>query len=922
MKPSVEGRPGKRAVQCALLAVLGAVAGTPSMAYAQATSATNATDLQGVVITGSRIRQIDKETALPVSVFTAKEIQETGALTVAQFLNELNENSFGSDAVPTSLASGGAAGASTISLRGLGATRTLVLLDGQRLPLDPSLTPPAANVNIIPLAIIDRVEILRDGASAIYGSDAIGGVVNIITRKKFDGMQASAQYDSPVQKGGKGLTASFIAGGSFSKGNAYFSYEHAKQDPITYADRPYLQQALSAYGDPGTIGVAIDSTSGAENTSLETPFTTCPASTGTSSKYPNSGLIYGGAYCGFNIGSQAWVTTGQIRDTLFGGVNYDFTDSISGFAKVMLTRSVAQAQSAAAPASSGFNNAYGLPEVGANNANNPDPGNDLYLLFRPTENGPRHDTITDTITDLMAGLKGSFRFLGDSEWELDVTNSGYRQSDIGSGYGLASALQSAIDNGTYDPFDPSSTPGGASSFAYSISNNNNYSQNTLGAHVTLDNLLAYTGSDFRLPLVVGLDYRDEKYQQIGDAQSQTSFTYGSDGSLDGYTLSNVFGNAGGSSQGSRSEWAAYGESQVGFFKDRVNIDGALRYDKYSIGGGKASPKISVALRPDEKLLLRATYSEGFRAPTLYDLYAGPAQSFDTAIDTWGCVNNVNETEPCSAGEQRQSFRVGSDTLKPETSRNFSAGFVLSPVRSVTLTADYYRITLSNGITQMTAQQVLNNDYTCREATGAACTDASTLGTVLRASNGAIEFVYEPKTNASSINTDGFDLSADYKLKTTDFGKFDFTLALTQVLSYRIQAGAGNEVYEEVGTLGTPSKRGSFTINWSLKQFSSTAVWHRTWSTADCDYATAKDSPSSCGTDRINSFNDVDLQLSYAAPWKGVFTVGVRNLFNLDPPASSFEAASTDTTGRYGAYTTGLYPIDGRVPYLRYTQTFR
>ncbi len=329
------------------------------------------------------------------------------------------------------------------------------------------------------------------------------------------------------------------------------------------------------------------------------------------------------------------------------------------------------------------------------------------------------------------------------------------------------------------------------------------------------------------------------------------------------------------------------------------------------------------MRPVDALLVRATYSEGFRAPTLFDLFASPAQSFDTAADTYGCAQGItSEPAPCSAGQQRQSFRVGSDTLKPETSRNVSAGFVYSPTTALTFTADYYRITLTNGITQLTAQQVLNNDANCIATTGAACTDAASLGTVLRSSNEAIEFVYEPKTNAASINTDGYDVSADYKLKTHSIGTFEFNLAMTQVLSFLQNGGPGQESYQEVGYFGTPGKRGSLTVNWAFQRFTSTAVWHRTWSTPDCDFATHQDSIGSCGTDRVNSFNDVDLQLTYAAFWKGTFQIGVRNLFNLDPPAEQRSAPPAPIPpGVMPAMTQGLYPIEGRTPYLGYTQKF-
>ncbi|MFT4047623.1 MAG: TonB-dependent receptor [Solimonas sp.] len=862
-------------------------------------------------MTGSRIKQIDVVGPSPVTVISKEQIEQSGKLTVSDYLHDMNYNSFGSF-VAASGYSGGAAGGADISLRGLGSERTLVLIDGRRMPLDPGFSATAANLNIIPFAIVDRIEVLRDGASAIYGSDAIGGVINVITKKDFNGLEFSGQLDRPSGAGGDGASATLTGGLSNEKGNIYFSLDHDQKGAISYENRSWARGAYSAYGNPGTVAYAVNPSTDEEDTSLEYVsggVISCPSSFGSDSTFKNSGTIDAWDICGYRFGAVAWITAATARDTLTAGGNYNFNGNVSGFSRMSFTRGETKSVYAPAPASSGFDNDVGLPMMSADNVNNT-TGDDLYFYLRPTENGPRVDTITDTIADLVGGLKGSFTLWRPVEWEVALSHARYAQTDIGTGYGLASALQAAIDDGTYNPLDPSSnTASAANAFNYTISSNNSYVNQGIDGHLSIDNLLS---GDFRVPLVVGAEYRDEAFYQISDSQSSTSFVLDDSGTITDYEISNVYGSAGGTSQGGRSEYAMYVESQLDFLENRVTIDGALRYDHYNSGSARTSPKIAVSVRPVESLLLRASYSGGFRAPTLYDLYMAPSQSFESAEDTWLC-DTTSDSDACDESVQRQSFFVGNADLKPETSQNISAGLVFNPLAKLSFEIDYYHIKLKNGIESLTAQKVLNNDEVCRNDGEDGCTDSATKGHVYRNSDDTVNFLYIPKINASNIETDGLDFAGKYQVNMGGAGRLDLALDVSYVLSYKEQDGAGETTYDYIGSVLYPSTKGKFAVNWEYSRFSTSLATNYTSKTRDCDYY------GGCGLGDVSSFITYDAQVSWMAPWNGTITAGVRNLTDKDPPASDYYAGSSDPQGRISML--GVYTIEGRVPYLGYKQSF-
>ena len=216
----------------------------------------DAAELGAIEITGSRLKQTDIETAQPVTVITREEIELSGFETVAQVLQNTPYNSFGSFRETSGYANGQAV-VNEVSLRGLGSQRTLLLLDGRRVSGTGGSGGAAADLNQIPLAIIERIDILRDGASAIYGSDAIGGVVNIITRKDFDGMQLAVTSGKPDTQGGEYIAATITGGASNSKGNVFFTVQHYGQKPMYWRDtewpNAYNYESYSSFGFPGTF---------------------------------------------------------------------------------------------------------------------------------------------------------------------------------------------------------------------------------------------------------------------------------------------------------------------------------------------------------------------------------------------------------------------------------------------------------------------------------------------------------------------------------------------------------------------------------------------------------------------------------------------------------------------------------------------
>ena len=334
----------------------------------------DAAELGKIEVTGSRLNQTDIETAQPVTVISREQIELSGFATVAEVLQNTPYNSFGSFRETSGYANGQAS-VNEISLRGLGSQRTLVLLDGRRIASTGGSGGAAQNLNQIPSAIIDRIEILRDGASAVYGSDAIAGVVNIITRKDFDGMDISVTSGSTEVGGGDYTRANITGGVSNSKGNIYYTFQHYDRRPQYYNEIPYASHAsnydyFSSFGYPGAaitkLGIVVDPRCPEANVGSSRD-----NGSNTSSTFPNSyywagpGLDTGLGRCGYDFAQDIMSIPRAKRNAFLMKSSYDLSPDVTMNTVVMFSQLEGDSRFAGTPITAPF------PVIPAGSPNHP-----------------------------------------------------------------------------------------------------------------------------------------------------------------------------------------------------------------------------------------------------------------------------------------------------------------------------------------------------------------------------------------------------------------------------------------------------------------------------------------------------------------------------------------------------------------------
>ncbi|MCH7509541.1 MAG: TonB-dependent receptor plug domain-containing protein, partial [Proteobacteria bacterium] len=457
------------AVRYALVAgVAASFASIPSVAFAQ-----DDEDVaeQGLIeVTGSRIKRVDVEGPSPVAIITRADIENSGDISVADVLRQSSYNQFGS----FRQSSGNSAQSqATISLRGLGATRTLVLLDGRRIAGSPSFgSGSAQNLNTIPIAAVERIEILRDGASAIYGADAVGGVVNIIMRKDYEGMQISAEVGRPTQSGGDENAYSIVGGITSGKGNITFALDHSDSEIIFNGDRSFSAVGLSVFGFPGSFIITNvpNPTAGFPGVGFLGTFADprCPNSLNTDPNFPNSQINTGNGTCNYNYAATAANEASLTRDTMFINGNYQVSEDVNFFARGTFSRTESFGRYAPAPQVGG---SPFLPTMSALNPNNPTaPGAvstaglasnfplpfagatdlsqfdtdgdgipdvtgpfDLSIFYRNVPGGFRDGNVTTILYDYLIGFEGSSDLFGGLDWDTGFQYSRQTNNDLSSG---------------------------------------------------------------------------------------------------------------------------------------------------------------------------------------------------------------------------------------------------------------------------------------------------------------------------------------------------------------------------------------------------------------------------------------------------------------------------------------------------------
>lgn len=851
-------------------------------------------EVEKIAITGSRIKRADLEGALPVTVIDRQQIDFSGQTSVADLLRNTAFNSTGSFR-PQSGSS--AQGVSQINLRGLGASRTLVLVDGRRLAVSPS-TGNSQDLNSIPAAAVERIEILSDGASAVYGSDAIGGVINIITRKDFNGVELRLGAAQIEHEGGDREEGSVIFGTSSDKGQMLGGVSWRSRDIIFARDLPWYSPGGSFFSQNWRVadsadrnqawnlnqtrtfnpdGTRIDNNRDGALNELDNFYQSWSEIQGACDQGEFYTIAYSPAVvgpdgqrtrCGFNFASVSADEASSGNLGFFLNSRYEINDDWSVFSNMSITKS-----------SSFGRYAPSLAEVrvGADSPNNPlNPNSPYYqdvgqpnsvpvtILHRFAGLGNRDNDVENTLQDLHLGFEGD---IDGVLVDFSVRRNKSRTYDIGRNYVVIPIAEQFLNEGTYLVGDLDRNPADVlNSMKATISRIGDYNQDEVAGSVQFD-LFDMDGGT--AVMIVGGEWRDIEYSDQYDSLSEGGV---------------IGGSSGNSAGGTRQTSAAYIEA-VFPYTDELEITAALRRDRYSDYGSDVSPKVSVRYNPTDELLLRASYGEGFRAPSLVILTQQPSFSADSVRDPQHCAA-VGLAPDCS--DQVNVTVIANPELESETSKQYSAGIAYEPFEWLDFSLDYFNIEIDNRIRAFSSGALISLDNAGRALPAGM--------SITRELGGEIVSIVRGFGNQGTLETDGLDLNLNTNFDLNEFGRLRQNLTISYTNSFDID-GVDQLQFE-----ARPEYRGVFTNILSVGDFD--LVWNMN---------IIGDTVFTNG-DPVPHWITNDAQVTYNAPWNGKITVGVRNISGKEPILGTDPDGSRD-------YNFDLYDGYGRTVYARYTQSF-
>ena len=880
----------KTSVARGLLIAFGGAGCGFGAAWAQATpdAPKTAPEVTRIEITGSAIRRIDAESAVPVTVLKFEELRAQGLSTVEQVLATITAMQ---SALGTSQVVGaGTGGAAAADLRGIGPNKTLILLNGRRIANNAILAS-APDLNTIPFAALERVEVLRDGASALYGTDAIGGVINFITRKDMRGGSITLGADSPQHAGGKAYNANVGYGfGDLATDhmNVFAFIDVQSQDSIKGSQRNFGAKGR-------TSGVTFPATYfQGDGDSANPAAPACAAkflapSDATNCRYRTMQWI--------DYSPKSERTSGMLRGTFQFSENHAL--NVEYFAtKSTVTASIAPVPYGALTVNPGTkyypgNGITPAPPVGIVI----DPTQPINVLFRDEPNGGRVGQTDNVQQRLVLSLEGA---LAGWDYQAGLAFNQNRINDkLIGGFTDGNLIAAGVSSGIINPFGAQSAAGQAALNAAAVSGT---LQTANGTVSSLDARASrevgdWLGAGRSAALALGAELRSENFKDIGNPP------------FDQLVIASTGFDPATDNRGKRSVSAVFVELNVPILKS-LEVTAAGRYDRYSDFGNSTNPKFSFRYQPVQQALLRGSYSTGFRAPSLFELnasqsYTNTGNQFDDPIRCPNGVPIAGAPVATNCKTQFLSLIGGNKALKPEKAKNMTLGIVLEPVADTSLGLDFWwvRSTLQIGglaDTTIFGDPVKYAALFHRAPDGSLSTDGS------KCPGPNCGYVSLITDNLGGINTHGIDISATWRLRTADFGIFKFGLNSTYVAQYEYQnepAGAWIQnvgVYSGVG----PVFRWQHLVNtsWALGGWAAGLTGH-----FRSGYLDQKPTRS------VGGNTTVDVYGTWQATKTLNLNLGVRNLFDRDPPFSNqaatfqqgYDPRFADATGRT-YYVRGSY----------------
>lgn len=837
-----------KAVRWALFAGVSAAVATPVMA------ADDGSDLERIEVTGSRIKRTDMEGALPVTVIDRAQLEMSGEVSVAEVLRNTTFNSFGSARPQSGSSAQSFAG---ISLRGLGEDRTLILIDGRRAPVTPNVGS-ASDLNSIPMAAVERIEILSDGASAVYGSDAIGGVVNIITRKDFNGVEVKLGKQLPKREGGDTENGSITFGTASEKGSLIGGVSYNNREIVYQRDRYWSRGGSSSYGN-NYYDVIVDPDTGEKS---EGSLIGGVPSGCTQDGFFETTNTSGTTLCNYDYTSSAADEAAVENQNLFLKGRYEINDDWSTYLSTSISRVKSYGVYAAVPES-----VFVSKDSQYNTT-----GQDVFLRHRFTSLGDRLTSTDANVYDATFGFEG---VIGDVQLDFGGRHTESKYTELGRNYLVIPVAEEYIANGTYNYVDPLSNDADVlGAMKATTSRDAKFVSNEAYLNTSFDLFDLDAGT---VSAAAGLEYRDISYADTYDSLSESGA---------------IGGSSGNSAAGGRTVSAAYAEVLVPL-ADSLEMDIAGRYERYSDYGSDFAPKVAFRWQPLSDLTLRASYGEGFRAPSLDILTAKTSFSADSVADEATCTAYGDEPN-CSV--QINAYRVANPNLSSEQSKQFSVGAAWVVTDWLNMTVDYYNIKIEDQIKFFDAQTLVNYE---RQGTSA----PAGLG-VTRNDDGSIKEIITGYGNQGEVKTDGLDVNFRTNFELGSAGTLKNQLQIGWVHEYVLKDL--NESRDYVGDTGQPEFRATLQNVWEVDDFS--FAWNINY--IDGMYTDSAQTPE-YGKDP--SYTTHDVQFNWFAPWDGKISVGVNNVGDKDPVLNSVNYAQ--------GYNFGLYDGYGRTVYLNYTQSF-
>ncbi|MEB2240262.1 TonB-dependent receptor domain-containing protein [Xanthomonas campestris] len=938
-----------------VLALVVGVGGTDT-AIAQEAGTTN---LDKIEVTGSRIKRADVETSQPVFSMSRQQIESQGLTSIGDVIQNISS---GGSALNSNVNNGGN-GETRVNLRNLGSNRTLVLVNGRRWVGGTGLGG-AVDLNTIPTAAVERIEVLKDGASTIYGSDAIAGVVNIILRQNFDGAEANAYFGQYDKGDGSRESYDFTIGSTGERWHATLGVGYVKEEPVWAGDReisavPVLG-AVAGTGNSTTIpggrfgifgSTGPDPRTGAPTFGATrfngTPGFSITNNGGTTSRNYTAADSY-------NFAPANYLVTPQERKSVFADAGLSITDNVRF--KTTVTYNERESSQILAPmpivlgrSAPGTNGADIV--ISANNIYN-NTGRDIdYIQYRAEETGGRIFTQNVKTFGFSGAFEGDFevgqRFFN---WEAGMFYGKNDQTDRTTGLFNISALRNALGPSFVDaggvarcgtaastidgcvPMNMLSGPGSLTPEMLGYAGFNahdlyGYEQKTYFGNIGGE-LFDLQGGAFAFSL--GVEHREESGFDDPDALINSGDTTG---------------NARTATDGGYKLDEAYVEFAVPLLADLpgaqlLDFSLATRYSDYSNFGDTTNSKFGFRWKPITDLMIRGNWSQGFRAPSINELFQGVSDTFEDVSDP--CAGSfsdgsVNAARPGSCGAvpayaqanpQVRTATGGNPNLQPETSTSKTLGFVYSPgwVTGLDISLDWWNIEIEDAIDTQTVQETLDSCYL------AGIANACSL--IQREPTGEVSNLLAVPNNIAKIEAEGYDLTLGYRLPDTAWGSFSVVWDSTYMSKFVVEKPL-QDPETRVGLYRGGSARdnnwrirSNLMLNWELGDVGGSASMRYYSSQVEnctganvatpanvallCSDPNRVTSAGAAPRNHVPSVTYTDLAAYWKAPWNARVTVGVNNAFDRDPPqAATAFANSFDSQ----------YEIPGRFYYMRYTQKF-